>query len=135
MTQRTNISSGAPWESIVGYSRAVRIGNIIEVSGTTSMKDGVVQHIGDVGAQTTLSLQIIEKALLQAGAKMTDVIRTRIYVTNIKDWEAVGNAHGALFKDIRPACSMVEVARLISDEILVEVEATAVLVEVNKMHR
>lgn len=129
MTQRTNISSGAPWESIVGYSRAVRIGNVVEVSGTTSMKDGDVQHIGDVGAQTTLSLQIIEKSLLQAGAKMTDVIRTRIYVTNIKDWEAVGNAHGAFFKDIRPACSMVEVARLISDEILVEIEATAVIAE------
>ena len=125
---RRNIGSGRPWEEIVGYSRAVRVGQVIHVSGTTSVDDaGVVVGRGDPGAQTTQALRIIEAALKQLDATMRDVVRTRIYVTNIADWEAIGAAHGAFFRDIRPAATMIEVSRLIDPALLVEIEAEAIV--------
>lgn len=125
---RSSYSTGAPWESTVGYSRAVRTGNIIEVSGTVSVKDGVNYGAGDAYAQTVRILEIIDEALVNLGAGMQNVVRTRIYVTDIRrDWEAVGRAHGEFFGDIRPATSMVEVRALIAPEYLVEIEATAVV--------
>lgn len=127
MSTRKNISSGAKWEDIIGYSRAVRIGNIIEVSGTTAMKEGVLQGKGDIYIQTKTCLQIIQAALAQAGATMDDVIRTRMYVTDISLWEDVGRAHGEFFSSIKPATSMVGVSALIDEDILIEIEATAVV--------
>ncbi|MCL4506367.1 MAG: RidA family protein [Chloroflexi bacterium] len=128
MTQRLNISSGAPWESIVGYSRAVRIGNIVEVAGTTAIDEqGQVVGKGDAYEQTRYALSRIERALQQAGASLEDVIRTRMFVTDISRWEEIGRAHGDCFRDIRPAATMVEVRRLISPELLVEIEATAII--------
>jgi enamine deaminase RidA (YjgF/YER057c/UK114 family) len=130
MNKRINVSSGTKWEDIVGYSRAVRIGNMIEVAGTTAVDEkGQVVGAGNPAEQTKFILSKIEKALTSAGATLNDVVRTRMFVTNIADWETIGRVHGLYFKDIKPVATMVEVRSLISPELLVEIEVTAILDE------
>jgi enamine deaminase RidA (YjgF/YER057c/UK114 family) len=121
------ISSGSPWEDIVGYSRAIRIGNCIEVAGTTAMDGDVVIGKGNVYAQTVFIFKKIEKALAAAGAGLQDVVRTRMFVTDISQWETIGKAHGEYFKNIKPVSTMVEVSGLIDNELLIEIEVTAIL--------
>ena len=124
---RQKISSGSPWEDIVGYSRAIRVGNIIEVAGTTAMDGEVLVGPGDLYTQTVFVFKKIEKALNEAGGSLQDIVRTRMYVVDISKWEEAGKAHGEFFKDIKPVTTMVEVSGLINNNLLIEVEVTAIL--------
>ncbi|MEO8087758.1 MAG: RidA family protein [Bacteroidota bacterium] len=127
MTIRKNISSASPWEDVVGYSRAVRIGNIIEVSGTTATDGDEIIGKGNLYKQATFIFQKVERVLEEAGASMKDVVRTRMYVTDISKWEDAGRAHAEFFKDIKPAATMLEVSKLIHPDLLIEIEVTAII--------
>ena len=124
---RQKISSGSLWEDIVGYSRAIRVGNIIEVAGTTSMDGDVLVGKGDVYAQTIFIFKKIEKALAEAGGSLNDIVRTRMFIVDISRWEEAGKAHGVFFKNIKPVSTMVEVSNLINNDLLIEIEVTAIL--------
>jgi enamine deaminase RidA (YjgF/YER057c/UK114 family) len=124
---RQKIGSGSPWEDIVGYSRAIRVGNIIEVAGTTAMDGEVLVGKGDVYAQTVFIFKKIENALIEAGGSLNDIVRTRMYIVDISKWEEAGKAHGEFFKDIKPVSTMVEVSKLINTDLLIEIEVTAIL--------
>ncbi len=130
MTQRTNYSSGAKWEDIVGYSRAVKVGNIVEVTGTVAVdENSLLVGKDDAYAQTKFILEKIEKVLIRAGSSLKDVVRTRMFVTDISRWEEYGRAHGEFFNEIKPCTSMIEVKGLIAPEYLIEIEATAIITE------
>jgi len=130
MKQRLNISSGAKWEDIIGYSRAVKIGNVIEVAGTTALdENGNIVGLNDPYEQTKFVIAKIEKALISGGATLKDVVRTRMFVTDISRWEEIGRAHGEYFREIKPASTMVEVKSLINSDMLIEIEVTAILQE------
>ena len=126
---RQQVGSGSPWEDIVGYSRAVRVGNVIEVAGTTAMDGNVLVGEGDVYAQAKFIFEKIEKALQQLGSSLKDVVRTRMFVINITDWELIGKVHGEFFKTIKPVATMVQVQRLIDEKLLIEIEVTAIMAE------
>lgn len=127
MSERINISSGSPWEDVVGYSRAVRVGNVVEVAGTTAMNGDELIGEGDVYLQTKFVLQKIAVALEQSGASINHVVRTRMFITDISRWEEAGRAHGEVFKNIKPVATMVEVKALIDPRLLIEIEATAII--------
>jgi len=125
--KRKNFSSGAKWEDIVGYSRAVRVGNLVEVAGTTAVENGKVIGPNDAYLQTKIIIQKIEKVLFEAGTSLGDVVRTRMFVTDLSRWEEYGTAHGEYFRDIKPASTMVEVKSLVDPNMLIEMEATAII--------
>lgn len=127
MSSREHVSTGSPWEPLVGYSRAIRVGNVVEVAGTTAMKDGKVIAVGNAYEQTRYILQTIEQVLAQVGASLSDVVRTRMFVTDISAWEDIGRAHGEYFNTIRPVATMVEVKALIDPDLLVEIEVQAIV--------
>ena len=124
---RRNVGTGSPWEAVVGYSRAVRVGDSGHVAGTTAIRDGRVVGAGDASTQARIALEIVVEALAECGASAADVVRTRMFVTDIRDWEAVGRAHGEVFAEVRPASTMVQVTALIDPDLLVEIEAEAVV--------
>ncbi|MGO4360681.1 RidA family protein [Terrabacter sp. RAF57] len=124
---RRNIGTGGPWEGVVGYSRAVRVGDTVHVAGTTAIREGRVVAPGDAYTQAKVALEIVVEALAECGASPSDVVRTRMFVTDIRDWESVGRAHGEVFADVRPAATMVQVTALIDPDLLVEIEAEAVV--------
>ncbi|MGO4497030.1 RidA family protein [Paenibacillus sp. 2RAB27] len=124
---RTRVFTGSPWEPVVGYCRAIRVGDRIEVAGTTAMKDGEVVGVGNAYEQTRFILQTIEQVLLELGAQLSDVVRTRMFVTDISLWEAFGKAHGEYFRDVQPVATMVEVKALIDPRLLIEIEVEAIV--------
>jgi len=124
---RRHIGTGGPWEGVVGYSRAVRVGDTVHVAGTTAIREGRVVAPGDAYTQAKVALEIVVEALAECGASPSDVVRTRMFVTDIRDWESVGRAHGEVFADVRPASTMVQVTALIDPDLLVEIEAEAVV--------
>ncbi|KQL45893.1 hypothetical protein AN963_12765 [Brevibacillus choshinensis] len=130
LLNRTQVFTGSPWEPVVGYCRAIRVGDKIEVAGTTAMKDGAVVGVGDPYEQTKFILQTIEKALHELGADLSHVVRTRMFVTDISKWEEIGKAHGEFFRNIQPVATMVEVKALIEPELLVEIEVEAIVTTV-----